>query len=136
MSDHDMVFCELNWSQTSSVNRPSSMKHHSFRNADWELFSELIIKIDYEKTFEHESVVDIWNAFAKALFEVVDLSIPVKNQAKKRRAAPIWETKEVTIARKARNKAKKVYLSNKTHANKENKKPDLKTIKSVCKPNS
>ena len=129
MSDHNMVFCELNWSQTSSVNGPSSMKHHSFQNADWELFSELIIKIDYEKIFEHESVDDIWNAFAKALSEVVDLSTPVKNQAKKRRAAPIWETKKVTIARKARNKAERVYLSNKTHANKGNRNKTSKQLK-------
>ena len=132
MSDHNMVFCELNWSQTNSVNGPSSMKHHSFQNADWELFSELIIKIDYEKIFEHESVDDIWNAFAKALSEVVDLSIPVKNQAKKRRAAPIWETKEVTVARKARNKAERVYLSNKTHANKENRNKTSKQLKAGC----
>ena len=72
---------------------------------------------------------DIWNAFAKALSEVVDLGIPVKNQAKKRRAAPIWETKEVTIARKARNKAERVYLSNKTHANKENRNQTSKQLK-------
>ena len=63
---------------------------------------------------------DIYNAFAKALSEVVDLGIPVKNQEKKQRAAPIWETKGVTIAQ-ARNKAKRVYLSDKTHANKENR---------------
>ena len=46
MSDHNMVFCELNWSQTRSANEPSSMKHYSFQNVDWELFSELMIKID------------------------------------------------------------------------------------------
>ena len=72
---------------------------------------------------------DIWNAFAKALSEVVDLSMPVKNQAKKRHAAPIWETKEVTIARKARNQAERVYLSNKTLANKENRNQTSKQLK-------